>query len=208
MSYKQGWNPKKAAIIILLLALSPVIAVVLKKTQLKASTASQPVCYQQLLETDTIVSQLPFSVRQSFTNFPSTDVLIPYLTNAIVPTCPYGGTIRIGIGHLATHCLKHGAVMLPAPPPPKRSLSDFIPFLRSCSMSSKNACIANLKQMDGAAQQWALENKKTDADLIVPLEAAQYLKGGVLPTCPHGGKYWFNVVSNPPYRTVTGHSLP
>src|SRR6516164_10295386 len=37
-------------------------------------------------------------------------------------------------------------------------------FVRARTTSQKNACINNLRQIDGAKQQWALENKKTSAD--------------------------------------------
>jgi len=102
--------------------------------------------------------------------------------------------------------------MKPAPRSIKRSpleaILQSIPFIRARSQSSVNSCIANLKQMDGAAQQWALENHKDDKDEIDVMSAALYLKGGGLPVCPQGGKYWFTVVSNPPCCTIIGHSLP
>ena len=42
-------------------------------------------------------------------------------------------------------------------------LHDFVLELltRARTTAQKNACIANLKQIDGAVQQWALENKKS-----------------------------------------------
>ena len=33
-------------------------------------------------------------------------------------------------------------------------------FVRARTQSQKNACINNLRQIDGAVQQWALENKQ------------------------------------------------
>ena len=33
-------------------------------------------------------------------------------------------------------------------------------FVRARTQSQKNACINNLRQIDGAMQQWALENKQ------------------------------------------------
>ena len=33
-------------------------------------------------------------------------------------------------------------------------------FVRARTTSQQNACINNLRQIDGAAQTWALENKK------------------------------------------------
>ena len=34
-------------------------------------------------------------------------------------------------------------------------------FVKARTTAQKNACIANLKQIDGAKEQWALENKLT-----------------------------------------------
>ncbi len=85
-------------------------------------------------------------------------------------------------------------------------------FVKSRTTACVNSCIANLKQIDGANQQWALENKKTDGDMVDPKGSVTYLKGGVAPTCPAGGSYTIAVVvSNPPTCTLSstlGHSLP
>lgn len=62
-------------------------------------------------------------------------------------------------------------------------------FVKARTTTAKNSCVANLKQIDGAIQQWALENRKTDADPVDMAEAAQFLKGGVLPKCAAGGVY-------------------
>ena len=37
-------------------------------------------------------------------------------------------------------------------------------FVKARATAQKNSCIANLKQIDGAVQQWALENKKAATD--------------------------------------------
>jgi hypothetical protein len=54
-----------------------------------------------------------------------------------------------------------------------------------------STCGSNLKQIDGAMQQWALENKKTvtNAYSLNDPELLQFLKGSVLPACPAGGAY-------------------
>jgi prepilin-type N-terminal cleavage/methylation domain-containing protein len=63
-------------------------------------------------------------------------------------------------------------------------------FLKARTTSQRSACIANLKQIDGAKASWALENKKTTADT----PAAADLYGPTLyirdePKCPAGGDY-------------------
>ena len=71
----------------------------------------------------------------------------------------------------------------------------------------RNTCINNLRQIDGAKQQWALEkNKAVDAVPTVK-DLLPYLKGGVFPVCPDGGTYFINSVEAVPTCTVAGHAL-
>ncbi len=59
-------------------------------------------------------------------------------------------------------------------------------FIKARTTAQKNACINNLRQIDGAEQQWALESK---ASTGVPPggygDISAYLKNAV--TCPSGG---------------------
>lgn len=59
-------------------------------------------------------------------------------------------------------------------------------FVRARAQSQKNACINNLRQIDGAIQQWALENK-AGPTTTVPADTVilGYLKSEV--KCPAGG---------------------
>ena len=58
-------------------------------------------------------------------------------------------------------------------------------FVRARTQSQKNACINNLRQIDGAVQQWALENKASDYTAMTDANTLEYLKSVV--TCPAGG---------------------
>ena len=51
--------------------------------------------------------------------------------------------------------------------------------------SSVNACINNLRQIDGAVQQWALETKASATTKVVASDILPYLKSAVV--CPAGG---------------------
>jgi prepilin-type N-terminal cleavage/methylation domain-containing protein len=66
-------------------------------------------------------------------------------------------------------------------------------FVRSRNTSQANACINNLRQIDSATQQWALERGKKDSDEAVPSEVAGYIRDQVIPTCPTGSIYVFGV---------------
>jgi hypothetical protein len=69
-------------------------------------------------------------------------------------------------------------------------------------------CIANLKQIVGATEMWALEHHKstndvpTWSDLVGPLQPF-----GSQPSCRLGGTYTLRPVGQKPTCTVPGHSL-
>jgi prepilin-type N-terminal cleavage/methylation domain-containing protein len=58
-------------------------------------------------------------------------------------------------------------------------------FVRARTQSQMNACINNLRQIDGAIQQWAMENKKDATITVGYTDIKDYLKNSVL--CPAGG---------------------
>ena len=84
--------------------------------------------------------------------------------------------------------------------------------LRVSALQQQNvqlaACINNLRQIDGAKQQWALENRKTAAAVPTAQDLAPYFKDGVLPACPAGGQYTINALNAAPACSIPGHALP
>ena len=70
------------------------------------------------------------------------------------------------------------------------------------------ACINNLRLIDGAKQQWALEKQKAPGALMTAADLAPYLKGNVLPVCPAGGVYTLNTVNLLPICSIAGHAIP
>ena len=75
----------------------------------------------------------------------------------------------------------------------------------------RNACINNLRQLDAAKQQWALEKSKTADAIPTVQDIAPYLKldaNGNVPGCPSGGTYTLNAVGELPSCSVAGHVLP
>jgi alanyl-tRNA synthetase len=67
-------------------------------------------------------------------------------------------------------------------------------------------CINFLRQIDGAKQQWALENQKPANALVTPENLLPYIKA--MPTCPAGGVYTLNQVGLHPICSIPGHVLP
>jgi prepilin-type N-terminal cleavage/methylation domain-containing protein len=58
-------------------------------------------------------------------------------------------------------------------------------FVKARTTAQMNACINNLRQIDGAIQQWALEQKKDTTATVTYADISDYLKNAV--TCPSGG---------------------
>jgi prepilin-type N-terminal cleavage/methylation domain-containing protein len=71
-------------------------------------------------------------------------------------------------------------------------------FVRARNTAQQNACINNLRQLDGAKQQWALENKKTDTDTMASTDVNVYIKNNIYPSCPASGTYTLNAVNADP----------
>jgi prepilin-type N-terminal cleavage/methylation domain-containing protein len=83
-------------------------------------------------------------------------------------------------------------------------------FVKARTTAQTNACIANLKQIDGATQQWALENKKATGDTpdFTAAGVFSYLKGSALPVCPSGGTYTQGTVGASPACSIgSPHTL-
>lgn len=89
-------------------------------------------------------------------------------------------------------------------------------FVRARATSHKNACVANLKQIDGAKATWAIEKKKvgTDTPAATELYGSQnYIRDE--PTCPASGTYTIGTVAEVPTcshrdisHTWNDHALP
>jgi ABC-type proline/glycine betaine transport system substrate-binding protein len=80
-------------------------------------------------------------------------------------------------------------------------------FVKACGTSQQNACISNLRQIDGAKSQWALDKKMTDSDTPTRADLKIYLGNRQFPVCPAGGTYTINSVSSRPECSHAGHSL-
>lgn len=70
------------------------------------------------------------------------------------------------------------------------------------------ACINNLRIIDGAKQQWAMDNQKPGGALPTATDLAPYLPNHAMPVCPGGGTYSINAVAVSPSCNIAGHVLP
>src|ERR1700685_1341385 len=66
-------------------------------------------------------------------------------------------------------------------------------FVKARATSQANACINNMRQIDAAANQFALEQHKTTGyQFAFPSDLTPYIKlnsNGSIPPCPAGGTY-------------------
>ena len=82
-------------------------------------------------------------------------------------------------------------------------------FVKARTTAQMNACISNLRQIDGAKQQWALDNKKQTTDTPTAQDLDSYLhKSFTTLKCPAGGVYTINAVGQQPTCSISGHELP
>lgn len=89
-------------------------------------------------------------------------------------------------------------------------------FIKSRETARKNACINNLRLIDTAVQQWALENNKNGGDTVAVDSLTAYLNRGAgqingtaagAVKCPSGGTYTLTTVDQKPTCSVAGHAL-
>lgn len=84
-------------------------------------------------------------------------------------------------------------------------------FVRARSTSQQNACINNLRQINSAVQQWAMETGQAPGS---PAPTGAYLSPYIqlnsnssIPTCPAGGTYHINNVGEVPQVTCSLSTL-
>jgi hypothetical protein len=113
------------------------------------------------------------------------------------------GCLTIGNGSQSTAAL----VLLPAVAVPGMLAAIAIPnFVKARTTSQQNACINNLRQLDAAKNQWALEKGKKSGDVPTKEDLMPFLRSW--PVCPQGGIYTIGSVGESPTCSIPGHKLP
>jgi hypothetical protein len=69
------------------------------------------------------------------------------------------------------------------------------------------ACLNNLRQLDGAKMEWALENRKSNSDTPTVADLKPYLSRKQMVVCPAGGTYTIGSMSANPTCSIKGHKL-
>ena len=90
-------------------------------------------------------------------------------------------------------------------------------FVKARATSQMNACINNLRQIDAAANEFALEKgQKTGDTITMNTDLTPYIKlnsAGQIPGCPASGNYTCNQVGHNPICSLSNltsspHVLP
>ena len=85
-------------------------------------------------------------------------------------------------------------------------------FVKARAQSQCNACINNLRQIDAAANQFALEKgRTTGSTLNYPTDLTPYIKlnsSQSIPPCPAGGTYTLSVVGTNPVCSLSTLTPP
>jgi competence protein ComGC len=81
-------------------------------------------------------------------------------------------------------------------------------FVKARTTAQMNACISNLREIDAAKEQWALDNKKEPTDTPAAQELDTYLhRSFTTLKCPAGGVYTINAVGEKPACSISRHEL-
>jgi hypothetical protein len=81
-------------------------------------------------------------------------------------------------------------------------------FVKARTTAQRNACINNLRMLDAAKQQWALEKSKQSTDVPTLDDLKPYIGINPHPLCPAGGTYTINAAGQAPGCSLPGHQLP
>ncbi len=79
-------------------------------------------------------------------------------------------------------------------------------FVKARQTAQQNICINNLRLIDSAKHQWAIEHHKSATDTPTMQDLQPYLGHDV--QCPAGGEYKIGPVDEKPTCTIAGHQLP
>jgi prepilin-type N-terminal cleavage/methylation domain-containing protein len=80
---------------------------------------------------------------------------------------------------------------------------------RARRTTQAKVCVANLRMIQSAKQQWALENGKSDSDTPSEQELLPFIENEMFPKCPAGGTYTINPVGTYPTcsKAADGHAV-
>jgi hypothetical protein len=83
-------------------------------------------------------------------------------------------------------------------------------FVKARTTAQMNACMSNLRQIDGAKQAWALDTKQPETATPAVQDLDPYFRQGGFSAmkCPAGGVYTINTAGEKPTCSIPTHRLP
>ncbi|MCH8525753.1 MAG: hypothetical protein LAT79_01175 [Kiritimatiellae bacterium] len=145
----------------------------------------------------------PMTMLQGWTTF-ITDM---YNTNIILEA---RGDFRQTVLMHARPMLTGGnnqAMMMTAPMTTGMLAAIALPsFSRARQSAQRNACINNLRIIDSAKDQWAIETNRRSGDPVTREDLLKYFHDRQLPVCPAGGAYELGTIGESP-RCSLGETL-
>jgi hypothetical protein len=82
-----------------------------------------------------------------------------------------------------------------------------MPPTAGASADPSKKCINNLRIIDAAKEQCALEKNLKDDQAVSAADISKYLPGGMMPKCPAGGQYAIGLIGKNPTCSHPGHAL-
>jgi hypothetical protein len=95
----------------------------------------------------------------------------------------------VGIGLMVVMIPLYAAIAIPS-------------FVRARQTAQLNSCVNNMRQLDGATRQWAIENNATTGTSVTAEDLSAYLRR--TPECPAGGSYAYPSVGTEPSCSLHG----
>ena len=71
-------------------------------------------------------------------------------------------------------------------------------FAQARTNARRSSCINNMRLIDAAKEQYALENNKDSTVTPVAADVTPYLKGAAMPTCSASGTYTIGAIGTNP----------
>lgn len=179
----------------------------MKRTLSADSTRSaQNMCINHLRQIEAAKEQWALENKKSTGAAVALGEAMAYIKDpASVTNCPAGGQVSIGrIGEDAKCTIPGHDLNAPVQRPPAQVQSQ----ARMTPQAAQNTCVNNLRQIEAAKEQWALENKKMNGDVVVVRDVLTYVHyPDAVTNCPAGGKVSFGPIGENARCTVPGHEL-
>jgi hypothetical protein len=78
---------------------------------------------------------------------------------------------------------------------------------RQPDANAQARCAFNLRTIDAAKEQYAMEKRLRDGAPAPAAFLLKYLRDGRMPTCPAGGAYTIGPIGTPPKCSIPGHAM-